>query len=157
MKEGLREWHTPHSKALQKADFEIKVCPIKGRTVIALRPFLVGEFVLEYEGDFVTRRKMKWLEKQYEASNTGSFYIECRWNQQAMAIDGAPKQGTLGSLVNHLRGGNLQPHGLLRVDKGQPPRLAMRCAHPIERGDELSWDYGIRDNETTWASNKRPR
>ena len=157
MEEGLRDWQADHSKSFQKADFDVVNDPKKGRCVLALRPFSIGEFVMEYEGNFMTREEMDVEDKKYDIEGLGCFYIHCTWKDEKKAIDGTLKLDSLGRLVNHQRGGNLKPFRLLQPDKEQLPRMALQCARPIEAGDELYWDYGIGTEEAAWASTSRAR
>ena len=148
MKQGLLAWN----RARQTADFQVRTCPVKGLCVHALRHFAVGEFCLEYEGDFITEEKRLENEAKYDIQNKGSYIIHCVWQGRKMAVDGTDREGTFGRLVNHARGANLKPFRLLQVSPDEPPRVALYCAKPIAPGDQLYWDYGLRTGETPFAS-----
>ena len=148
MKEGLLGWN----RTRQNAEFEVRMCPVKGLTVYALRHFAVGDFCLEYEGDFIPDSVRVTREADYDVAHKGSYVIHCVWQGSRWAVDGTDHEGTYGRLINHARGANLKPFRLLEVSPGELPRVALYCAKAIVPGDELYWDYGIKNNETPWAS-----
>ena len=158
---GLHDWKL-NSKQRQRENFVVKMDEKKGRCVVALRHFAVDDFVLEYEGDFITKQQK--LEKiiEYEVDKEGSYIIDCTWRDKPMAVDGTKFDGTLGRLVNHCKGANLRPFRLLEihpyllreVNEGGIPRVALQCVKPILPGEELCWDYCLKPGETEWASNR---
>ena len=158
---GLHDWKK-NSQQLQQTNFLVKTDKTKDRCVIARRSFAVGDFVLEYEGEFITKQQK--LEKivGYEIDEEGSYIIDCHWKDKPMAVDGTKMDGTLGRLVNHCKGANLRPFRLLEihpyrlveVNKGGIPRVALQCVRPILPGQELCWDYGLKPGETEWASDR---
>ena len=148
MKDGLLGWN----RTRQNAEFEVRTCPVKGLTVYALRHFAVGDFCLEYEGDFIPDSVRVTREADYDVAEKGSYVIHCVWQGSRWAVDGTDHEGTYGRLINHARGANLKPFRLLEVSPGELPRVALYCAKAIVPGDELYWDYGIKNSETPWAS-----
>ena len=74
-----------------------------------------GEFVLEYEGDFIEKEEALRREELYREEHLGSFIVNATWKGRPVYIDGTLQFDSMGRLVNHARGGNLKPFRLLQV------------------------------------------
>ncbi|KAL4711833.1 hypothetical protein ACJJTC_006002 [Scirpophaga incertulas] len=117
----------------------------KGRGIIATRPFLRGQFVVEYAGELVGVAEARERESFYaQDPNAGCYMYYFRHGDQQYCIDATPESGRLGRLVNHSRNGNLVTKAVW-VDG---PRLVLLAAHDIAAGDELTYDYGDRSKES---------
>ena len=63
---------------------------------------------------------------------------------------------TLGRLVNHAVNPNVKVYRqLLDVGPDKQPMLAMFACKPIHKGDQLFWDYEIREPDIPWTYYRR--
>ena len=152
MKEGLSNWRG-------KGNFVVIRDEERGRCVLTTKAIEKHEFVLEYEGDLVTKPEGTLREVIYGEEGVGCHMIW--WKKADQVLDGTLHFGTLGRLVNHAaKSPNLEPFRLLPVERGKPKRLALRAARDIQEGEELMWDYGFTDEQKkqeAWRDYTCPR
>ena len=134
---------------------------MRGSCVVANRNFHVGEFVMPYEGDFISAAERWRREKEdyLEGPDPGSYIVDTDWQETGVAIDATPTryEGTWGRLVNHATDPNLR-YKLLQVNPGEDPRMVFSCRIPIKAGEELFWDYTFnkrKDPPPPWAESRR--
>uniref|UniRef100_A0A182W7Y7 [histone H4]-lysine(20) N-methyltransferase n=1 Tax=Anopheles minimus TaxID=112268 RepID=A0A182W7Y7_9DIPT len=106
----------------------------KGRGIVTTRPFTKGEFVVEYIGDLISVSAAKQREQIYAKDDNTGCYI----------IDATAESGKLGRLVNHSRNGNLVTK---TVPINNRPHLVLIAKEDIEKGVEVTYDYGDRSKE----------
>uniref|UniRef100_A0A182K612 [histone H4]-lysine(20) N-methyltransferase n=1 Tax=Anopheles christyi TaxID=43041 RepID=A0A182K612_9DIPT len=99
----------------------------KGRGIVTTRPFTKGEFVVEYIGDLISVSEAKQREQLYAKD------------------DNTAESGKLGRLVNHSRNGNLVTK---TVPINNRPHLVLIAKEDIEKGVEVTYDYGDRSKES---------
>jgi len=118
--------------------------PGKGRGVVATKRITCGEPVVEYKGTLLSETEAKVLQSDGQ-DGTYMFYSEIQWRSrhQKFCIDASWDSGRFGRLVNHSK---LKPNCDIQVEaiEGQP-RLILVAAQDIEEGEELTYDYGIKD------------
>ncbi|XP_058834194.1 N-lysine methyltransferase KMT5A [Topomyia yanbarensis] len=118
----------------------------KGRGIITTRPFLKGEFVVEYIGDLITVAEAKQREQIYaEDDNTGCYMYYFKHKNVQHCIDATAESGKLGRLVNHSRNGNLMTK---TVSLNNRPHLVLIAKEDITEGVEVTYDYGDRSKES---------
>jgi len=126
----------------------LKVCHFegKGRGVIANKTFEKGEFVVEYAGDLIDTAEAKCREKLYSKDlSAGCYMYYFKHKGQQFCIDATAESGKVGRLVNHSRNGNLVTK---TIDVDNQPRLILVAKEKIEKGEELTYDYGDRSKES---------
>uniref|UniRef100_A0A182PDH9 [histone H4]-lysine(20) N-methyltransferase n=1 Tax=Anopheles epiroticus TaxID=199890 RepID=A0A182PDH9_9DIPT len=106
----------------------------KGRGIVTTRPFMKGEFVVEYIGDLISVAEAKQREQIYSKDDNTGCYI----------IDATAESGKFGRLVNHSRNGNLITK---TVPINNRPHLVLIAKEDIEKGVEVTYDYGDRSKE----------
>lgn len=117
----------------------------KGRGIVTTRPFLKGEFVVEYVGDLITVAEAKEREQIYaEDDNTGCYMYYFKHKSIQHCIDATAESGKLGRLVNHSRNGNLMTK---TVSLNNRPHLVLIAKDDIAEGVEVTYDYGDRSKE----------
>ncbi|EAT48798.1 AAEL000193-PA [Aedes aegypti] len=117
----------------------------KGRGIITTRPFMKGEFVVEYIGDLITVSEAKEREQIYaEDDNTGCYMYYFKHKNVQHCIDATAESGKLGRLVNHSRNGNLMTK---TVSLNNRPHLVLIAKEDIAEGVEVTYDYGDRSKE----------
>ena len=124
----------------------------KGNGVFAKQWIPQGLICINYEGDFITDRKVIDSRRdQYTVAEAESWYIltfsyVLNSGDSSRAVrgwyDAHPEEykHTFGRSMNHSRE---DPNliGRLKFFKGQP-RLLFETLRPIKEGEELVWDYG---------------
>ncbi|XP_052860144.1 histone-lysine N-methyltransferase PR-Set7 [Anopheles cruzii] len=117
----------------------------KGRGIVTTRSFSKGEFVVEYIGDLITVAEAKQREQSYaEDDNTGCYMYYFKHKNIQHCIDATAESGKLGRLVNHSRNGNLLTK---TVSIDNRPHLVLIAKDDIEKGVEVTYDYGDRSKE----------
>lgn len=117
----------------------------KGRGIVTTRPFLKGEFVVEYIGDLITVSEAKEREQIYaEDDSTGCYMYYFKHKNVQHCIDATAESGKLGRLVNHSRNGNLMTK---TVSLNNRPHLVLLAKEDIAEGVEVTYDYGDRSKE----------
>lgn len=117
----------------------------KGRGIVTTRPFMKGEFVVEYIGDLITVSEAKDREQIYaEDDNTGCYMYYFKHKNVQHCIDATAESGKLGRLVNHSRNGNLMTK---TVSLNNRPHLVLIAKEDIAEGVEVTYDYGDRSKE----------
>ncbi|XP_054708845.1 N-lysine methyltransferase KMT5A-like [Uloborus diversus] len=145
MKEKQKLIETAILSADEKG-FEVKEFPEKGRGVITTKFFKKGEFVLEYDGDFIDYSEAKKREELYSAKeNTGCYMYYFQYMNKTYCIDATKESGRLGRLINHSKKGNLKTEPVL-VQKR--PHLVLFASRDIDPGEELLYDYGDRSKKS---------
>jgi len=115
--------------------FEVRGSPGMGRGLFALEPIAAETFLFDYRGEVLTEEQM--FARYPEANGR---YIACITDE--MYIDGAfPELSNVARWMNHA------PAAQANVEWRKQrlgPRKAMHfyACRPIERGDELCFDYG---------------
>ncbi|RUS77361.1 hypothetical protein EGW08_014875 [Elysia chlorotica] len=140
-----------------KANFSIKEDE-KGRGVYLKIPELSkGSFVLEYEGDIITPDEVEHRELIYESNGEGCFIMEFKFNGSSMAIDATRNFNSYTRLLNHSRHPNIRFHSPIVVDFSDPPkpRIAAYALRDIKRGEEIVFDYGVKDRSIPWLKNRK--
>lgn len=118
----------------------------KGRGIVAVRPFVKGEFVVEYAGELIKMDEAKEREKLYaQDQNTGCYMYYFKHKNLQLCVDATPESNRLGRLVNHSRNGNLLTKTITLDDT---PRLVLIAKEDIQPGDEVTYDYGDRSKES---------
>lgn len=94
-----------------------------GLGLFALRDFKKGEFIIEYTGEKITQEEANRRGGQY------LFELNSKWN-----IDGKGRENT-ARYINH----SCKPNCEVEIKKG---RILIEAKRKIEKGEELSYDYG---------------
>ncbi|XP_061499188.1 histone-lysine N-methyltransferase Set8 [Anopheles gambiae] len=117
----------------------------KGRGIVTTRSFAKGEFVVEYIGDLISVAEAKQREQVYSKDDsTGCYMYYFRHKNVQHCIDATAESGKLGRLVNHSRNGNLVTK---TVPINNRPHLVLIAKEDIEKGVEVTYDYGDRSKE----------
>lgn len=132
---------------LSKQEEGLEVCDIeeKGRGVFATRPFNKNEFICEYAGDLISYKEAKKREKTYsDDKDIGCYMYYLEHKNTKYCIDATEENGTLGRLLNHSRSGNCKTKKHIIKNK---PHLILVANIDVEKGEELTYDYGERNKE----------
>lgn len=131
-------------------DIEIAHIENKGRGIVPKRPFMKGEFVVEYAGDLMDIGMAKDLEAKYSLDTSkGCYMYYFKHKGKQYCIDATGESGRFGRLLNHSR---VSPNCVTKVVMlGETPRLILVARQDIEAGVELLYDYGDRSKESLKA------
>ncbi|KAK7088662.1 hypothetical protein V1264_022560 [Littorina saxatilis] len=117
----------------------------KGRGVVATKSFEKDDFVVEYCGDLVNITTAKQREQLYERDEeVGCYMYYFNHKNKQYCIDATTESGKLGRLLNHSRKGNCHTKA---VTVGDRPYLILVASQHIEKGEELTYDYGDRSQK----------
>uniref|UniRef100_A0A2C9KJN9 SET domain-containing protein n=1 Tax=Biomphalaria glabrata TaxID=6526 RepID=A0A2C9KJN9_BIOGL len=137
--------------------FTIKFDEGKGRGVYLAIPILKKySFVLEYEGDLISESEATSREQIYAHNNEGCYIMSFMFKGMKMAIDATRCFHSYTRLLNHSRHPNIRFHRPLIVDlKGGRPRIGAYALRDISKGEEIVFDYGVRDGSIPWLRNRK--
>jgi len=118
----------------------------KGRGVLTTKRFLKGEPVVEYKGILLSYSEAK--AKQDSGGDPTYMYYHggvqsyCS-RPQRFCVDASWDSGKFGRLVNHSK---KKPNCEVKVEMvHKEPHLILVALHDIGVGEELTYDYGIKD------------
>ncbi|KAH9524618.1 hypothetical protein Btru_027359 [Bulinus truncatus] len=141
-----------------KARFTIKCEEGKGRGVYLAIPLLKkNSFVLEYEGDLVSESEACSREQIYAQNNEGCYIMSFIYKGARMAIDATRHFDSYTRLLNHSRHPNIKFHTpiILDLSGNGKPRIGAYALRDIRKGEEIVFDYGVRDGDIPWLRNKK--
>ena len=142
-----------HGKRRSKRNVTIGFVQGRGRSAFAKKDFKPGDFVCEYKGVVRKKEKEDWGESTNAELGLGCYCLDVVYKQEAYTFDATSKHNAPGRYINHARRNtNLilkQP-----VMVGTPPnrklRVGLVAKHHIKSGEELFYDYGIKDPQIPW-------
>ena len=126
----------------------------KGRGVFALQNIPEGSFICEYKttGVYSTQQyKLRELEYKQEEEICAS--VEAKVNSKTMHFDGTRRYNQFGIYINHSITPNIKPFPPVFV-RGKH-RIGFFSSKPIQKNEELHWDYCYRDPKWPWLYGKR--
>ncbi|KAJ8017380.1 Histone-lysine N-methyltransferase set-1 [Holothuria leucospilota] len=106
-----------------------------------MKEFSKEDFLLEYSGDLLTNEEGKQREKQYSEED-GSFLFFFLHNGKEKCIDATKERNRAGRMVNDSN----RPNAKMRVvEVSGTPHLCLFAVQDIANGEELRYDYGVKD------------
>ncbi|XP_059149854.1 uncharacterized protein LOC131936794 [Physella acuta] len=144
--------------AVIRSNFTVKDEDGKGRGVYLKLPILRKDsFVLEYEGDVISEAEAQSREKIYAYNNEGCFIMSFVFRRKKLAVDATRRYDSITRLLNHSRQPNIKFHAPLLLDLSGNglPRIAAYALRDIHRGEEIVFDYGVRDRHIPWLTSKQ--
>ena len=144
-----------HGKRQSKRNVIIGFVQGRGRSAFAKKDFKPGDFVCEYKRVVRKKEKEDWGESTNAELGLGCYCLDVVYKQEAYTFDATSKHNAQGRYINHARRNtNLimkQP-----VMVGTPPnrklRVGLVAKHHIKSGEELFFDYGIKDPKIPWLN-----
>ena len=128
----------------EKRGLRVRTTEEKGRGVYAARKFYKGQFVVEYDGERITKADYEKKKQTYDKNpkKYGSYVMEFRSGDKSICIDATKKSKKLGRLMNHNRKGNLS-YKFIKLD--DECHVYFVASRDIEKGEEFLWNYGDKD------------
>ncbi|KAG7395924.1 hypothetical protein PHYBOEH_003049 [Phytophthora boehmeriae] len=138
-------------------------CPGKGWGVLAAQEIGQGECVGEYTGELISSREMQRRYRDLYDSEAKNYVLSLREHvaRQGLEFDvvrtnvDASSGGNLTRFINHSCSPNLEV-AAVRVDS-YIPRLALFAQTRIQRGQELTFDYGEGSDPSNANTNGNQR
>ena len=130
----------------------------KGRGVFADAPIVKGKYICEYKTTQVYKREEKARhEEEYACNQEACMILEVQTAEGWMCLDATRRFGTLGRLMNHAprTSATVKPFKALKVNGKW--RVAFLATRDIEKGEELTWDYGCPPEGQAWLMRRRTK
>ncbi|CAD5230045.1 unnamed protein product [Bursaphelenchus okinawaensis] len=142
-RENMRQLEEMVLTGANEQYLQVSICGEKGRGLIAMRPFIRGEFVVEYKGPLVDYPEAVKREAEYAKDpSIGSYMYFFKYQERRMCVDATAETPYKGRLLNHsVMRPNLRPKVL---DFGHFICVGLFALRDIEVGEELLYDYGDR-------------
>ncbi|KAG7226325.1 hypothetical protein INR49_003077 [Caranx melampygus] len=134
------------STGKDKPGFDVQhISVFKGRGVFTSAPFEKGDFLLEYQGELISKQECERRQRLYRNS-LKVFMFEFKFNGKLWCVDAAKEDGTLGRLVND---DHVNPNAKMKymMVEGKP-HLCLFATRDISPGEEITYDYG--DSDWPW-------
>ncbi|CAB4006322.1 histone-lysine N-methyltransferase mes-4-like [Paramuricea clavata] len=132
-----------HDKKEDPEGFEIRQLPVKGRAVFTTKPFVKGQFLLEYSGELITGEVAKVREESDENQLICRYFFKFEGKTLYYDASEETKNGPkLGRLVNHGYKGEINAKMKMVIAKNRQPILCLFAIKDIDPGKEILYDYG---------------
>lgn len=140
-------------KAHSRANVLIKEVEGRGRSAFAAHVFQSGDFVCEYASCVRERTYPDWAEERCAQLGIGCYCFDANYKGKTYTFDASTRLKDPGRYINHCS----KNYNLLKMQPvmvGEPPenrlRIGFVAKKRIEKGEELFYDYGVRDPEIPW-------
>ncbi|XP_068692866.1 N-lysine methyltransferase KMT5A-B-like [Montipora foliosa] len=115
-----------------------------GRGVFTTKEFSKGQFLLEYKGELISQDEGSSREQSYD-EDLGSFLFFFKEGSKRFCVDATFSSG-LGRLVNDAFPNKPNCNCAMRkIKEGPLIYLALYALRDIMIGEELRYDYGVKD------------
>ena len=121
----------------------------KGRGIYATKPFVQGQFLVEYTGDLIDLDEARQREATYNANpKVGSYVYYFHHRGRHWCID-ATRHNGLGRLVNHSRRHPNCKTKVFMAAQDDDPRLILVAKEDIKPGEGINIQFVWRGWLTT--------
>ena len=140
-------------KRHSRRNVDIREVEGRGRSAFASKNFEEGDFVCEYASSVRVKSMPDKFEERNEELGIGCYCLDATFKGTMYTFDGSSRLKDPGRYINHAsRNCNLVKMKPVMV--GNPPhdrlRMGFVAKKPIMEGEELFYDYGIRDPTIDW-------
>lgn len=127
----------------------------RGHSAFANRDFDSGEFVCEYASTVRVRQTPDIYDERNEELNIGCYCLDASYKGTIYTFDATSKLKDPGRYINHASK-NYNLNIMKPVMVGKPPnnrlRIGFLARKPIKKGEELFFDYGVKDPDLPWLT-----
>ena len=133
-------------RSKQAEGLRIQDFGIKGRGIVATRPFSKGDFVIEYIGELMDQKTAKAKEESYAHDpSKGCYSYYFLHSGQWYCIDATEESPYMGRLVNH---SCKIPNMVTKtIELDNIPHLVLVAKRDIAENEEILYDYGDKSKE----------
>ena len=136
-----------------RSNVTIKEVEGRGRSAFANKNFSAGDFVCEYSSNVRIRSMPDIYEERNEELRIGCYCLDACYQGTMYTFDATSKVKDPGGYINHAsKHCNLVKMKPVMI--GNPPdnrlRIGFVAKTTIKKGEELFFDYGIRDSAIPW-------
>ena len=140
-------------KAFSRRNVTCREVEGRGRSAFANKTFHPGQFVCEYASIVRRTTATDWGEERNAELGIGCYCLDATYQGVQYTFDAGPRINDPGRYINHAaKNANLVKMKPVMI--GTPPNQRLRIGFvakkTINEGDELFFDYGIRDQEIPW-------
>lgn len=127
--------------------------PGRGRSAFAARAFNPGQYVCEYASTVRKTLDPDWGEERNGELGIGCYCLDATYQGVKYTFDASARINDPGRYINHARK-NANLVKMPPVMIGAPPKSRLRIGfvakQGINEGDELFFDYGVKDSDIPW-------
>ena len=137
-------------KHFSRANVKITQVPGRGRGAVAAKDFIAGDFICEYAACVKPKKaSLANDENRYTSLGLGCYELDACHEGQWYTFDATGTINDPGRYINHAsRNTNLT---LMKpVFMTDRLRIGFVAKRNIQAGEELFYDYGVRDQEIPW-------
>lgn len=147
------KWGLLMGKAYSRSNVKVMNVDGRGRSAFADKSFNAGDFVCEYASCVRVKTTPDWQEDRNEDLGIGCYCLDANYKGEAYTFDASSTIKDPGRYINHARRNfNLikMPPVMIGTPPNQRLRIGFVAKKNIAKGEELFFDYGIRDQEIPW-------
>ena len=137
----------------------VDICSDGERSTYAAKDFNPGDYVSEYAASVrpTDEEARKERDDQHRSNEMGCYMLEARFEGQEYLYDATLHLKDPGRYINHTsKGANLVLMNPVMIGGNKKRlRIGFVAKQMIKRGDELFYDYGVRDKEIPWLTSSR--
>jgi len=149
------KWGLTKGPTLSRKNVDVKLSTSgRGRSAYAARNFSPGDFVCEYRGVRKSKAESIQDEQHYRDLGLGCYCLDVEHEGTTFTIDATDTINDPGRYINHAsKNANLLKMRPVFAGVGtkRKLRVGFTAACHIKKGEELFFDYGIRDKELPWT------
>ena len=136
------------SKKTSRRNVQVKLLDNHERGAFATRHFNQGDFVCEYASKVIPKEDSLVDQDRYQEIGLGCYCLDARYQGKWYTFDATLTLRDPGRFINHASSHcNLTLMQPILVGRGarQRLRIGFLAKHQISPGDQLFFDYGVRD------------
>lgn len=138
-----------NAKKLSRRNVRVEHVSGRGRSAFAAKNFNAGDFVCEYAAEVREKEDPDIQEQMIAALGLGCYCLDATYGGKKYTFDASSKCNDPGRYINHAaKNCNLILKQPLMI-KGKL-KIGLVARSFIRKGDEIFFDYGIRDKDIPW-------
>ena len=146
-------WGLLKGRQYSRKNVSIMLVPGRGRSAFAARAFNPGQFVCEYASLLRKTVDPDWGEQRNAELGIGCYCLDATYQGVKYTFDASAHIKDPGRYINHAsKNTNLVKMPPVMIDA--PPKSRLRIGFVartrIEEGDELFFNYGVKDSQIPW-------
>ena len=140
-------------KEVSRANVNVSIREDGERAGYAARNFLAGDFVCEYAATVKLKETSLEEQETYKSLGLGCFCLDAEYNGRMYTFDATATINDPGRYINH-RSRDYNLVIMKPIFVNGKLRIGLSAKRDIKCGEELYFDYGVRDKEIPWLITK---